>query len=67
MFERLEDFYLEYHKVLIEAMEYLEPEVIINVHTHDPDHNGLESDVVLYSPDIHSITMRNIEKKLLDN
>ena len=36
LFERLETFYLEYHKILLEAVEYLEPQIILNVHTHDP-------------------------------
>lgn len=38
LYERMENFYLEYHKILIEAMEFLEPEIIINVHSHDPDY-----------------------------
>lgn len=37
IYERLETFYLEYHKILKEAMEFVEPDYIINVHSHDPD------------------------------
>jgi hypothetical protein len=38
LFERLENFYLEYHKILRESMEFLEPDCIINVHSHDPEY-----------------------------
>ena len=37
LYERLESYYLEYHKILQEVMEYVEPELVINVHSHDAD------------------------------
>ena len=59
LFERLENFYLEYHKVLKEALEYVEPSLVINVHSHDPDFKQAQnpSDVFIYHP--------NPEKSLL--
>ena len=49
LFERLENFYLEYHKLLRESMEFLEPDCIINVHSHDPEYcEGRHPEVVIY-------------------
>lgn len=59
MYERLENFYLEYHKILKEAMEFAEPDYIINIHSHDPESlprvgmkREIEGDVLLYHPNI---------------
>lgn len=37
LWERLETFYLEYHKLLRETLDYLEPTCIISIHSHDPE------------------------------
>lgn len=37
LFERLETFYLEYHKILGEVMEFVDPKFIVSIHTHDPE------------------------------
>ena len=42
-------------------MEFLEPEYVLNIHTHDPDYVNLENDIVLYNPDKNSIMMKSIE------
>lgn len=60
LFERLETFYLEYHKVLNEAMEFLEPEIILNIHSFDPDFVSFKSDVVLYSPEKDSEILKSL-------
>lgn len=62
LFERLDTYYLEYHKLLSEAMDYLEPEIVVNIHTHDPILSKVESDVVLYSPDFHSALLHSMER-----
>lgn len=56
LYERLESFYLEYHKLLKEAMDFIDPVGIISVHTHDPDMEPftlegrkLTGDVILYN------------------
>ena len=53
MANRLDFYYLEYHRMLIESMEFLEPEFILNIHTHDPDtmKESNPSDVILYNPE----------------
>lgn len=63
-FERLDSFYLEYHKLLIESMEFLEPEYILNIHSHDSDQVQSQNDVILYNPDSQSIMMRAIQDRL---
>ena len=51
LFERLETFYLEYHKLLKESLDFLEPTCILNIHSHDPELSPtLGSDVVVYNP-----------------
>ena len=51
LFERLETFYLEYHKLLKESIDFLEPTCILNIHSHDPELSpSVESDVVVYNP-----------------
>ena len=51
LFERLETFYLEYHKILKESIEYLEPSCILNIHSHDPELSpSVAKDIVLYHP-----------------
>jgi len=50
LYERLENFYLEYHKVLKEALDYVEPSCVINVHSHDPDTSPGVPDICLYHP-----------------
>ena len=53
LYERLDNYYLEYHKILKEALDFLEPECIVNIHSHDPDEISdtykNNSDVILYS------------------
>lgn len=64
-FERLDYYYLEYHKILLEIMEFLEPEYILNVHTHDPEYvTSTDKDIILYNSDPHSIMLRTLERKL---
>eukprot|EP00347_Sterkiella_histriomuscorum_P020473 403337669 len=66
-YERLDYFYLEYHKIILEIMEYLEPEYILNVHTHDPEYvTSTQKDIILYHPNPKSIMMRTLEKKLIE-
>eukprot|EP00350_Pseudokeronopsis_sp_OXSARD2_P008183 CAMPEP_0170550108 /NCGR_PEP_ID=MMETSP0211-20121228/8167_1 /TAXON_ID=311385 /ORGANISM="Pseudokeronopsis sp., Strain OXSARD2" /LENGTH=61 /DNA_ID=CAMNT_0010856437 /DNA_START=21 /DNA_END=203 /DNA_ORIENTATION=- len=31
-------------------MEFIQPQVILSIHTHDPDHSKETSDVVLHHP-----------------
>ena len=51
LFERLETYYLEYHKLLKESLEYLEPKCILSIHSHDPELSpSIEADLVLYHP-----------------
>jgi len=50
LYERLENFYLEYHKVLKEALEYVEPSCVVSVHSHDPDTSPGLPDICLYHP-----------------
>jgi len=48
-YERLSDFYLEYHKVLTEVMLFLEtPKIIVSVHTHSK--NSKAGNIALYRP-----------------
>ena len=55
LFERLETFYLEYHKLLRESLDYLEPSCILNVHSHDPELSpNVPHDIVLYHPQAKS-------------
>jgi hypothetical protein len=35
LYERLHNFYLEYHKIINEALEFLEPSYALNIHSHD--------------------------------
>lgn len=35
LWERLSDFYLEYQKILLETMVFLEPKIVISVHSHE--------------------------------
>ena len=55
---------MEYHKIIIEAMEFLEPEYIINVHTHDPDLVKLDNDVIIYNPNGDSRVVESLEYAL---
>jgi predicted N-formylglutamate amidohydrolase len=59
-YERLNTCYLEYHKLLREALEFIEPDFILNIHSHDPDLSGASNlkDVILYTPP--SNTGRNL-------
>ena len=48
----METFYLEYHKLVNEVMEFIEPSYVINVHTFDPDvlNSKIQGDILLYTP-----------------
>lgn len=35
LWERLSDFYLEYQKILREVMVFIDPKIIISIHTHE--------------------------------
>jgi hypothetical protein len=51
LFERLETFYLEYHKLLRESLDFLEPTCVLNIHSHDPELSpSVGSDLVVYHP-----------------
>jgi len=51
LYERLENFYLEYHKLLRESLDFLEPTCILNIHSHDPELSpSVDADVILYHP-----------------
>jgi predicted N-formylglutamate amidohydrolase len=52
LYERLETFYLEYHKLLRESLDFLESTCILNIHSHDPELSpSVDADVILYHPD----------------
>ena len=46
-YERLSGYYLEYHKVLQDLMWFLEPEIVVGVHSHLPTEKNDFSDVIL--------------------
>ena len=66
MYERLETFYLEYHKILKEAVEYLDPSIIISVHSHDPDMDSTTSlpDILLYNPIVNTRVLSCVYENL---
>jgi hypothetical protein len=49
-------------------MEFIEPELILNVHTHDTEFMKEEDkfDVILYNPEKNSYTLKELEKSLKD-
>lgn len=61
LYERLSTYYLEYHKLVSEALEYLEADLIVNMHTHDPESSKIGTDVIVYCTDYHSAILKNIE------
>jgi len=69
LYERLESFYLEYHKILKEVMEYAEPECVVSVHSHDSDLTGdkNDKDIILYHPGRQSPLTLAIQSELVNN
>lgn len=47
-------------------MDYLEPGIILNIHTHDPSLlvQNDQSDVILFNPEKDSTVLRELEKNL---
>lgn len=45
------DYYLEYYKILGEAIEFCGPKLIVSVHTHDSDIvTNTSNDILIYHP-----------------
>ena len=57
---RINDFYAVYHTVLGEVIQFLQPDLLLNIHTHrvksikDTTQQRLEDDMIIYMPDIYS-------------
>jgi hypothetical protein len=65
----LETFYLEYHKIIKEAMEFIEPSLLINVHSHDKElvsPSLADTDIVLYNSQPESEVTERLQQALID-
>ncbi|CDW90371.1 UNKNOWN [Stylonychia lemnae] len=51
LFDRLETYYLEYHKILLDVLEFIQPNIVLNIHTHDPDLSQTDLDALIYTPE----------------
>jgi len=41
---------MEYHKIILDCMEFLDCDTILNIHSHDPDLSKTDTDILIYSP-----------------
>ena len=62
---RITTYYSKYHKILTEAMWFLQPALVIGIHSHPPSFKDKTlKDILVYSPTKNSIAQELIAQIL---